>query len=60
MLGRNISLSIDSETGSNHDENLTCCPNLYIEWMRDTLQRAFDIVHEFYVIKLYQDNFIVI
>ncbi|VDI22567.1 Hypothetical predicted protein [Mytilus galloprovincialis] len=46
MLGREISLPIDILTGSNQDEISSFCPNLYIEWMRDAMQRAFDKVHE--------------
>ncbi|CAC5382534.1 unnamed protein product [Mytilus coruscus] len=41
-LGREISLAIDIVTGSNHDEDLSYCPYLYI----DAIQIAFDKVHE--------------
>ena len=45
MLGREISLPIDILTGSP-DPNPTVCPIQYIEWMRDSMQRAFDVANE--------------
>ena len=46
MLGREISLPLDIMTGSHHAGNQIECPSLYVEWMRNTMQRAFDVTHE--------------
>ena len=46
MFGREISLPIDVVAGSAVDRNDTICPIHYVEWVKDTLQRAYEFAHE--------------
>ena len=46
MLGREVSLPIDVMSGSHHDKNKHECPSQYVEWLRESMQRSFDIAHE--------------
>lgn len=46
LIERKIFLQIGILGDSNLDEHLSYCPNVYIGWMLDAMQRTFDIVHE--------------
>ncbi|CAC5378546.1 unnamed protein product [Mytilus coruscus] len=45
MLGREISLPIDVMTGNSICTPELNCPNIYIEWVRESMQRSFDFAH---------------
>ncbi|CAC5378554.1 unnamed protein product [Mytilus coruscus] len=45
MLGREILLPIDEMTGNSICTPELNCPNIYIEWVRESMQRSFDFAH---------------
>ena len=48
MLGRKTLLPIDLVTGSlaHHDNAPAVCPVKYVEWLKVSMQNAFDFAHE--------------
>jgi hypothetical protein len=52
-LGTEILLPIDIMTGTHHYQSEVTCPIKYVEWMRDAMQRAFDIAHDHLQAKSY-------
>lgn len=45
MLGHEVSLPLDVITGTVR-QRPELCPSRYVEWVRETIQRAFDHAHE--------------